>query len=27
VWIFQTALKEGMDQLRAKTKGGRGKKR
>ena len=27
VWIFQAALKDGIDQLRAKCKGGRAKKR
>lgn len=27
VWIFQTALKDGLDQLRAKCKGGRAKRR
>jgi 2-keto-3-deoxy-L-rhamnonate aldolase RhmA len=26
VWIFQAALKDGLDQLRAKCKGGRGKR-
>ena len=27
VWIFQAALKDGLDQMRAKCKSGRGKRR